>query len=73
MIYHKGRPDFGGRGYIYKLPVKGFTFTGGTQWVGFSPVKPLEITEINVDDYLHLFRYATAEEKKQIEEDFTEY
>ena len=72
MIFLKGRPNFGGQGYVYKLPVKGFVFNGATQWVSFSPVKPLETDEINVDDYLHMFRYATAEEKLQIEENFSE-
>ena len=36
------------------------------------PVTPLEILEINVDDYLHLFRYATEEEKREIEREFEE-
>jgi hypothetical protein len=72
MLFLKGHPAFGGKGYVYKLAVKGFIFTGGTQWVNFSPVTPLEITEIDVDNYLYLFRYATEEEKKQIEENFSE-
>ena len=35
-------------------------------------VEAIEITEINVDDYLHLFRYATEEEKRQIEKELKE-
>lgn len=72
MIFHKGHPNFGGKGYVYRLSSKGFLPVGGIQWVNPSPVKPLEVTEINVDDYLFLFRYATEEEKQQLEEDFTE-
>jgi hypothetical protein len=72
MIFHKGHPNFGGKGYLYELSPKGFKYTGGTQWVNPGPVKPTKIIEINVDDYLHLFRYATEEEKKHMEEDFTE-
>jgi hypothetical protein len=72
MIFCKGHPDFGGKGYLYKVSSEGFTYTRGTQWVNPSPVIPIEITEINVDDYLHLFRYATEEEKQQIEEEFKE-
>jgi len=72
MLYIKGHPNFGGKGYVYKLSPKGFKFTGGTQWVNPAPVKPVEVTEINVDDYLYLCRNATEEEKRQIEENFTE-
>ena len=67
MIFHRGHPNFGGKGYVYKLLNEGFVYTMGTQWVNPNPVKPVEISEINVDDYLHLFRYATEAEKKEIE------
>ena len=72
MIYLKGRPNLGGKGYLYKLSSDGFTSTGGTQWVCPIPVTPLAITEINVDEYLYLCRYPTEEERRQIEENFTE-
>ena len=72
MIFHKGHPDFGGKGYVYRFLSKGFIHAGGTQWVNPNPITPLEVTGINVDDYLHLFRYATEEEKQHIEEDFAE-
>ena len=72
MIFHKGHPNFGGKGYLYKLPSKGFIHAGGTEWINPSPVMPVGITEINVDDYLYLFRYATEIEKQQIKEDFSE-
>jgi hypothetical protein len=72
MIFHKGHPNFGGKGYVYRFSSKGFIHAGGTQWVSPSPVTPLEVTEINVDDYLYLFRYATEEEKRQIVENFSE-
>jgi len=72
MIFHKGHPNFGGKGYVYKLPCKSFIHAGGTQWVSASPVTPLETTGINVDDYLYLFRYATEVEKQQVAEDFAE-
>jgi hypothetical protein len=72
MIFHKGHPDFGRKGYLYELNPKGFKYTGGTQWVSPYQVKPIKVTVISVDDYLHLFRYATEEEKEHLEENFTE-
>jgi hypothetical protein len=72
MLYVKGHPNFGGKGYVYKLSSKGFSYAGGTQWVSPVPVHPLEITETNVDDYAHLWRYPTDEERQQIEENFRE-
>ncbi len=69
MIFYQGHPDFGGKGYVYKLLSEGFVYTRGTQWVNPNPVKPVEISVINVDDYLYLFRYATKAEKQEIERD----
>ena len=66
MIFYKGHPNFGGKGYLYKLSSQGFTYTGGTQWINLEPLIPIEISEINVDDYLYLFRYATEKELQQI-------
>jgi hypothetical protein len=72
MIFCRGHPNFGGKGYLYKVSSEGFSYAGGTQWVNPSPVTPMEVTEIKVDDYLYLFRYATEVEKQQIEEEFKE-
>ncbi len=36
------------------------------------PVTPTEVLEINVDDYLHLFRYTTEQEKRKIQCEFEE-
>lgn len=52
MIFRKGHPNYGGKGYVYVLDSEGFVPTLGTQYVCFSQVKPLEVIEINVDDYL---------------------
>jgi len=66
MIFFSGHPNYGGKGYLYKLNSDGFVFAGGTQWVNPNPVIPIEVKEINVDDYLHLYRYATNEEKRTL-------
>ena len=67
MIFYHGHPNFGDRGFLYKLSSEGFVYTRGTQWISFQSVIPIEIYEINVDDYLYLFRYATEEEKSEME------
>jgi len=69
MIFYRGHPYFGGKGYLYKVSSEGFVYAGGTQWVNLGTVTPVETTEVNVNDYLHLFRYATDDEKRQIEEE----
>jgi hypothetical protein len=70
MVFVDGRPNLGGKGYLYVLPPDRFRcLPGSKQWVCSEPVRPLEIIEINVDDYVHLFRYATDEEKRQARSD----
>jgi hypothetical protein len=70
MVFVRGHPNFGGKGYLYKLSSKGFRYVGGDQWVCENPVNPIKIIEIKVDDYLHLFRYATEQERLEIESEF---
>jgi len=67
MVFVRGHPNCGGKGYLYKLSSKGFRHVGGTQWVSDRAVRPLATLEINVDDYSHLFRYATEQERMRIE------
>ena len=67
MIFYQGHPNFGAKGYLYKLSSEGFTYTRGTQWVNSYSVTPVDTTEINVDDFPLLWRYATDKEKQQIE------
>lgn len=52
MVFRKGHPNYGGKGYLYVLDSEGFVPAMGTQYVCFAPVKPVEVIEINVDDYL---------------------
>lgn len=52
MVFRKGSPDYGGKGYIYVLDGSKFVHAMGSQWVCFEPIEPLEVIEINVDDYL---------------------
>lgn len=53
IIFHKGTPNYGQKGYIYVLDGSNFVHAMGTQWVCFDEVKPIEMIEINVDDYLN--------------------
>ena len=52
IVFRKGHPNYGGKGYVYVLDSERFVHAMGSQYVCFSQVKPLEILEINVDDYL---------------------
>ena len=54
MVFEKGTPNYGGKGYLYVLDKSKFKHCLGTQYVCFEEVKPIEIIEINVDDYLNL-------------------
>ena len=36
------------------------------QWVCRRPVEPVEVVEINVDDHLHLVRYADDDERERV-------
>lgn len=52
MIFKKGHPNYGGKGYLYILSKTNFEHVLGTQWVSYTDVIPIEIIEIDVDDYL---------------------
>lgn len=67
MIFALGSPNFGEKGYLYILPNESFEHLSGSQWISSKSVKPSDIIEINVDDYLHLFRYATEGDIKKFE------
>lgn len=54
VIFEKGTPNYGGKGYLYILDKSKFVHSLGTQWVCFDEVVPIKIVEINVDDYLYL-------------------
>ena len=49
--------------YLYKLPTETFYQVSGDQWVSSSRVRPLEIEEIRVKDFIHLIRPANDAEK----------
>ena len=61
MIFKKGTPNYGGKGYLYILKKDNFRFAMGTQWVCFENVIPLDVIEIDVDDYLDI---CVVEEKR---------
>ncbi len=67
MIFIQGRPNLGGKGYLYTVSSEGFEQVDELQWVCRESVKPLEVLEINVDDYSHLYRFATDAEKNEMQ------
>ena len=54
MVFEGCHPNYGGKGYLYKLDAKGFVHAMGSQWTCFEEVTPLEVIEINVDDFMDL-------------------
>lgn len=54
MVFEKGTPNYGGKGYLYVLDKKKFQHAMGSQWVCFEEIEPIEIQEIDVNDYLYL-------------------
>jgi hypothetical protein len=50
--------------YLYKLLNKNFKEMpeGSHQWVSLKSEKPIEVIELNVDDYKHLVRVATKKD-----------
>ncbi len=67
LIYVEGHPNLGGKGYLYQLRSDRFEQIDALQWVSQEPVTPVDIMEINVDDYLYLFRYPTADDLLEIQ------
>ncbi len=62
MVFSKGHPNYGGKGYVYVLDKASFVHAMGTQWVCFEEIKPLEVVVIAVDDYLDLCIVAEQED-----------
>lgn len=54
MVFEGCHPNYGGKGYLYKLDGTGFEHAIGSQWICTEEVIPLEVIEINVDDYLEM-------------------
>lgn len=52
MIFKNGHPNYGGKGYLYKVDKSKFYHAMGSQWVCFEKIVPEEIIEIEVDEYL---------------------
>lgn len=71
IVFYYGHPSFGKKGYVYRMATKGFKEISPNQWVSKKSVKPLEVTEIAVDDYLHMVRYASENERKKIQQNST--
>lgn len=66
MVLVEGDIRKGKKFYLHKVKSTGFKEMpkGSHQWVLFSKVKPIEILELNVDDYKHLVRKANKKDKE---------
>lgn len=51
MVFKKCHPRYGQKGYIYVLNKKEFVHAMGSQWVSYNEQIPVDIIEIDVDDY----------------------
>lgn len=60
-----GSIDPNGKGYIYVLPSESFEAVDMWQWISKVEVKPVEVIEIQVKDYLQTIRL--SEEAKEIQ------
>lgn len=60
-----GSIDPNGKGYIYVLPSETFEAVDMWQWISKVEVKPVEVIEIQVKDYLHTIHF--SEEAKEIQ------
>lgn len=67
LVLFEGDIRKGKKFYLHKLPSTSFKEMpeGSHQWVSFKPVKPIEIQELNVDDYKHLVRKASKKDKER--------
>lgn len=52
MLFKNCHPRYGQKGYIYVLERDEFTHAMGSQWVAYTEQTPVDIIEIEVDDYV---------------------
>lgn len=52
MVFKNCHPRYGKKGYIYILNKDEFTHAMGSQWVAYKMQIPIDVIEINVDDYI---------------------
>lgn len=52
MLFKNCHPRYGQKGYIYVLNKAEFVHAMGSQWVAYKEQTPIDVIEINVDDYI---------------------
>ena len=52
MVFKNCHPRYGKKGYIYILNKDEFIHAMGSQWVAYKMQIPMDVIEINVDDYI---------------------
>lgn len=52
MVFKNCHPRYGKKGYIYILNKDEFIHAMGSQWVAYKMQIPVDVIEINVDDYI---------------------
>lgn len=63
VIFLEGRPNRGGKGYLYTVDSATFHPLDDMQWISHEAVVPLHVEEINVDDYLYIVQAVTDEDR----------
>lgn len=63
VIFLEGRPNHGGKGYLYTVDSTAFHALDDAQWISHEAVVPLHIEQIDVADYLYLVQAVTDEER----------
>ena len=64
---HYGSIDPNGKGYIYVLPSDTFELVNEWEWVSKSEVKPIDVIEIKVKDYMHTISFSEEAKRIQLE------
>lgn len=63
VIFLEGRPNRGGKGYLYTVDSATFQPLDNAQWISHQEVIPLHVEQIDVDDYLDVVQVVTDEER----------
>lgn len=72
VICLEGRPNCGGKGYLYTVDSATFRRLDDAQWISDEAVIPLHVEEINVDDYLHMVEVVTDEQRATLLAEFNQ-
>lgn len=64
MLFKNCHPRYGQKGYVYVLKKEAFTHAMGSQWVAYTQQVPVDVIEIDVDDYIEDYCVFSSAEKQ---------